>query len=75
MVTKFLLCIFKALLLSHKTRKMGFLSINKQQFSNLIDNHQKVTLLQSYFTLEFSHWTPRGIDVEENVCWVWCRGF
>lgn len=43
-VTKFLLCIFKTLSLNHKTRKMGFLIIDKQQFSNLRDNHQNISL-------------------------------
>lgn len=57
-VTKFLLFFFKAPSLNHKTRKIRFLSIDKQQFSNLGDNHQKVSLLQSYLTFSFQTGPP-----------------
>ena len=51
-------CFFKAPSLNHKTRKIRFLSIDKQQFSNLGDNHQNVSLLQSYLTFSFQTGPP-----------------
>ena len=77
-VTKFLLCIFKAPSLNHMIR------LRKQDFevlisSNLVilDNRQNsfVKKFPCYKVIfQFSDWYPWGIDAEENESWECCRG-